>query len=394
MLSEFELKELLSDLEADHIERTASTNNTDKFCQAICAFANDLPNHRRPGYLLIGVNDNGRLSGLTVTDELLKNLGGIRADGNVLPQPLMHVAKFSLDGGDVAVVEVYPSDLPPVRYKGRVHIRVGPRKAIANEQEERVLTERRVALARSFDARQCHGATLDELALGQFDAYRREAVDPETIAANHRPVEQQLASLRLYDPERACPTHAGILLFGKNPRFFLPGAYIQYLKLPGMELTDRPEDQAEISGDLHSVLRELEGRLRLLIQTTMRPVSALEEKLLPDYPEWALRELLMNAVMHRNYDSNTPIRFYAFSDHIEIQSPGGLYGEATPENFPTRNSYRNPVIAEAMKSLGFVNRFGYGVQRAQTLLKLNGNPPAEFEFDEHTVLVKIYRRPA
>lgn len=60
----------------------------------------------------------------------------------------------------------------------------------------------------------------------------------------------------------------------------------------------------------------------------------LEEKLLPDYPEWALRELLMNAVMHRNYDSNTPIRFYAFSDHIEIQSPGGLYGEATPENFP------------------------------------------------------------
>jgi ATP-dependent DNA helicase RecG len=114
--------------------------------------------------------------------------------------------------------------------------------------------------------------------------------------------------------------------------------------------------------------------------------------LLPDYPEWALRELLMNAVMHRNYDSNTPIRFYAFSDHIEIQSPGGLYGEATPENFPTRNSYRNPVIAEAMKSLGFVNRFGYGVQRAQALLAQNGNPPADFDFDEHSVLVKVYRR--
>jgi len=109
----------------------------------------------------------------------------------------------------------------------------------------------------------------------------------------------------------------------------------------------------------------------------MRPISALEEKLLPEYPEWALRELLMNAVMHRNYDSNTPIRFYAFSDHIEIQSPGGLYGEATPENFPTRNSYRNPIIAEAMKSLGFVNRFGYGVQRAQALLAQNGNPPAD-----------------
>lgn len=392
MLTEDQLKGLLSDLETDQVERTESVSNTDKFGQAICAFANDLPNHRQPGYLLIGVKDGGALSGLVVTDELLKNLGVIRSDGNVLPQPLMNVAKFSLEGGDVAVVEVYPSDLPPVRYKGRVHIRVGPRKAIANEQEERVLTERRVALARSFDARPCPEAALDELALGQFDAYRREAVDPETIAANHQPIEQQLASLRLYDPERACLTHAGILLFGKNPRFFLPGAYVQYLKLPGTDLTDFPEDQAEISGDLHSVLRELEGRIRLLIQTAMRPVSALEEKLLPDYPEWALRELLMNAVMHRNYDSNTPIRFYAFSDHLEIQSPGALYGEATPENFPTRNSYRNPVIAEAMKSLGFVNRFGYGVQRAQALLAQNGNPPAEFEFDEHSVLVKIYRR--
>lgn len=393
MLTQNELIDLLANSETDRIERTASTHKTDKFGEAICAFANDFPNHRLPGYLLIGVNDSGTLSGLSVTDELLKNLSAIRSDGNVLPQPAMAVAKFSLEGGEVAVVEVLPSDLPPVRYKGQVHIRVGPRKAIANEQEERILSERRVALARSFDARACPEATIDDIALGQFDAYRREAIDPETVAANHRPIEQQLASLRLFDPERACPTHAGILLFGKNPRFFLPGAYVQYLKLPGTELTDLPEDQAEISGDLHSVLRELEGRLKLLIHTMMRAVSALEEKLIPDYPEWALRELMMNAVMHRNYDSNTPIHFYAFSDHIQIQSPGGLYGEATPENFPTRNSYRNPVIAEAMKSLGFVNRFGYGVQRAQALLAQNGNPPAEFEFDERSVLVKIYRRP-
>ncbi len=394
MLTDEQLRALLLDLESDRVERTESVSNTDKFGQAICAFANDLPDHRQPGYLLVGVKDDGALSGLMVSDELLKNLAAIRSDGNILPQPMMNVAKFSFEKGEVAVVEVFPSDLPPVRYKGRVHIRVGPRKAIANEQEERVLSERRVAQARTFDARPCYEASIDELALGQFDAYRREAVDPETIQANHRPVEQQLASLRLYDPERSCPTHAGILLFGKNPRFYMPGAYVQYLRLPGIDLTEIPEDQAEISGDLHSVLRELEGRIRLLIHTSMRAVSALEEKLLPDYPEWALRELLMNAVMHRNYDSNTPIRFYAFSDHIEVQSPGGLYGEATPENFPTRNSYRNPIIAEAMKSLGFVNRFGYGVQRAQALLTQNGNPPAEFEFDAHTVLVKIYRRPA
>jgi ATP-dependent DNA helicase RecG len=392
MLTEDQLHGLLTELEADNIERTVSVDNTDKLGQAICAFANDLPNHRRPGYLFIGVRDNGTLSGLRATDELLKNLGGIRSDGNVLPQPYMNIGKFPQPNGDVVVVEVYPSDLPPVRYKGRAYIRVGPRKGIANEQEERVLSERRVALARSFDARPCSEAGIDEIALGQFDAYRREAIAPEIISENNRSIELQLASLRLYDPQRTCLTHAGVLLFGKNPRFFLPGAYVQYLKLPGTDLTDLPDDQAEISGDLYSVLREVESRLKLLIHTTMRAVSPLSEKLQTNYPEWALREFLMNAVMHRNYDSNSPIRFYAFNDHIEIQSPGGLYGEATPENFPTRNSYRNPVIAEAMKSLGFVNRFGYGVQRAQTLLVQNGNPPGEFEFDEHSVLVKIFRR--
>ena len=393
MLSQEQLVVLLSDLESDRVERTESTNNSDKFGQAVCAFANDLPNHRHPGYLLVGVKDDGLLAGLAVSDELLRNLGGIRADGNVLPQPAMNVSKFSLAGGDVAVVEVLPSDLPPVRYKGRVYVRVGPRKAVANEQEERILSERRVALARSFDARPCAEAGLGDLALGQFDAYRRESVDAETIAANHRSVEQQLASLRLFDADRNCPTNAGLLLIGKNPRFFLPGAYVQYLRLPGSTLTDLPEDQAEVSGDLLSMLTELGARARLLIQHTLRPAKALQEKMLGDYPEQALRELLMNAVMHRNYDSNTPVRFYAFSDHIEIQSPGGLYGEATQENFPTRNSYRNPVIAEAMKSLGFVNRFGYGVQRAQALLAENGNPPAVFEFDEHAVLAKIFRRP-
>jgi ATP-dependent DNA helicase RecG len=383
----------MADVESYTTERTESIDNTNKFGQAICAFANDLPNHRRPGYLLVGVKDDGALAGIKVTYDLLKNMASISSDGNILPQPMMSVAKFSLAGGDVAVVEVHPSDLPPVRYKGRVHIRVGPRKAIANEQEERALSERRVALAKSFDAQPCSESKIEDLALGQFDAYRREAVDAETIAANHRPLEQQLASLRLYDPDRHCATHAGLLLVGKNPRFFLPGAYVQYLELPGTSLTERPIDQAEVAGDLQSVLKELLGRLRLLVKTTMVQVNPLQEKLVPNYPEGAIRELLMNAVMHRNYNSNSPIRFYVFADHIEIQSPGGLYGEATLANFPTRNSYRNPVIAEALKSLGFVNRFGYGVQRAQALLLDNGNPPAEFEFDEHSVLVRIHKRP-
>ncbi len=392
MLSTEEVLALLDDLESDRIERTISTNKTDKFGEAVCAFANDLPNHREPGYLILGAKNNGSRNRLQVSDQLLLNLGALRSDGNIQPLPSITVSKHTLSDGEVAVVQVMPSNLPPVRYKGQVWIRVGPRKAIANEQEERILFERRTVHARSFDARPCQESVLSDLALGQFEAYRREALAPEIIEANHRNIEQQLASLRFFDSSKVCPSFAGLLLFGKNPRFFLPGAYVQYLKLPGNQLTDIPEDQAEISGDLLSVLRELDTRLKSNIRTSLHQISALREKMLPDYPEQAVRELLMNALMHRNYDSNSPVRFYWFADHIEIQSPGGLYGEATPENFPNHNSYRNPVIAEAMKTLGYVNRYGYGVQRAQSLLAQNGNLPARFEFDPHSVLVIIPRR--
>ena len=111
----------------------------------------------------------------------------------------------------------------------------------------------------------------------------------------------------------------------------------------------------------------------------MKRTKGFEEKTIPEYPEWAAREILHNAVMHRDYQSNTRVRFYWFADCIEIQSPGGLYGEVTPETITRVNSYRNPVIAEAMKALGYVNRFGYGIQQAEAELKLNGNPPLAFD---------------
>jgi ATP-dependent DNA helicase RecG len=79
-------------------------------------------------------------------------------------------------------------------------------------------------------------------------------------------------------------------------------------------------------------------------------------------------------------------------DPLRVGDCLGHIVEATAQNFPTRNSYRSPVIAETLKSFGFLNRFGNGVQRAQALPADNGNPPAEFEFDAHSVLVKVYKR--
>lgn len=392
MVSLEQLVTMLDDLESDRVERTRGTRDTDKFSEAVCAFANDLPNHRLPGYLVIGVDDEGKPVGLSVTDQLLQKLGSLRSDGNIQPLPSLSVSKHVLPGGEVAVVEVQPSDLPPVRYKGRVWVRVGSRRGIAGEQDERILSERRISYARSFDATPCQDASIADLSLRLVEEYRAQIVAQDIIEANHRSTEESLASLRLFDLKVHCPTVGGVLLFGKNPRFFLPGNYVQFLRMPGETLTDTPLDQAEFAGDLRTLLDTLRDKFRVLNEVAMGRDDSFRERLNPDYPEWAVRELLHNAVMHRDYQSHTPVRFYWFTDRIEIQNPGGLYGEVTPATITRRNSYRNPVVAEAMKALGYVNRFGYGIQRAENELEKNGNPPLEFDFQDRVVGVTVRRR--
>lgn len=126
MITKDEIQELLHSTETYRVERTTSTGDMDKFQEAICAFANDLPNSRKNGYLILGAYDNGELSGLKVTDDLLKKIAAIRSNGNILPIPVMSVDRFQFPEGDLLVAEVSPSDLPPVRYRGRTFIRIGP----------------------------------------------------------------------------------------------------------------------------------------------------------------------------------------------------------------------------------------------------------------------------
>lgn len=199
---------------------------------------------------------------------------------------------------DVAVVEVQPADMPPVRYKGRVHIRVGPRRGFASEQEERLLSEKRTARMRAFDAQPCRGCALEDLVMDLFlVTYRTAAIDRAVIEENNRDVKEQLASLRFYDLGADCPTHAGVLLFAKDPLRWVPGAYVQFVRWAGTTMSDEPRDDK-----------------------------------------------------------------------------------------------RNPVIAEAMSTLGYVNAYGRGVVRSQDALRKNGSPPAEFITDEPTQFLATIRR--
>lgn len=391
-----ELAVLLADLESDRVERKASIADDKKIRQAICAFANDLPNHKKPGVLFIGVHDNGTCASLPITDQLLLDLANIRSEGKILPFPVLQVNKRVIAGCELAVVIVQPSDAPPVRFDGRTWIRVGPRRAMATPEEERRLNEKRRSRDLPFDIQPLPSANLDDLNAGFFQqSYLPFALAPEVLEENQRSLNQQLASVRFITPEpELCPTVLGVLVAGKDPRQFIPGQYIQFLRIDGTELGDPIKDQKEISGSLLDILRILDEILQINISIASDITSQSLEIQQPDYPIEALRQLARNAVMHRSYEqTNAPVKVYWFNDRIEISNPGGLFGQVNQQNFGQGiTDYRNPHLAGVMKDLGYVQRFGYGVPTAERALKKNGNPLAEFVIEDSYVLVIIRRR--
>ena len=168
--SDIELAAMMTDLESDLVERkeTFDGETPNAVRQAICAFANDLPGHRRPGVIFIGARDDGTPTGLEINDALLLKLAHCKTDGNILPLPTMTVGKHGLGGRDVIVVTVAPADSPPVRYRGRIWTRVGPRRALASAQDERILNEKRRHGDAPFDARPIRAAALADLDLPRF----------------------------------------------------------------------------------------------------------------------------------------------------------------------------------------------------------------------------------
>ena len=381
MITKDEIQELLHSTETYRVERTTSTGDMDKFQEAICAFANDLPNSRKNGYLILGAYDNGTLSGLKVTDDLLKKIAAIRSNGNILPIPVMSVDRFQFPEGDLLVAEVSPSDLPPVRYRGRTFIRIGPRRDIATEAEERILAERRMSFMATFDTMPCLAAKLSDV---NTELLRTKYLIPllgnELVESDTRPIEEQMAAVGMYDTEHQCPTYAAVVLFGYKPRRFMPGLYVQYVRFKGEDVTSEVENEIQLEGNYCELLPRLESLLELsVIKKKPVFVSILREEMVSNYPYQAIRELLLNACMHRDMQSNTPLRFYEFASHLEILNAGGLYGNARPENFPRINDYRNPLVASAMKTLGYVNMFSRGIGQVQTDLKENGNKPAQFD---------------
>ena len=363
--------------------------------EAICAFANDLPGHEEPGLVFVGVKDDGTIGDLSVTDRLLQQLADMKTDGNIVPPPSLTVEKHVLRDREVAVVTVQSSNSPPVRCKGVIHVRTGTRRDTATAQDERILNEKRRYKDFPFDIHPLPSAGLSDLNLTRFEnEYLPQAFSDEVLAANDRSLKEQLAATKMIAAvDQPIATVLGILAIGKNPQDFLPGAYVQFLRINGNELTDEIIDAKEIRGAIPELLGNLEDKMAAHNRTAVDITTDYLEKRTELYPTEALHQITRNAVMHRTYEAtNAPVRVYWFNDRIEVTSPGGAFGAVTIENFGERGlvDYRNPNLADAMKTLGYVQRFGVGIPIAKKQLMEAGHPEPEFNISADFMSVIIW----
>jgi ATP-dependent DNA helicase RecG len=199
----------------------------------------------------------------------------------------------------------------------------------------------------------------------------------------------------IVSPSDTTPTVIGLLALGKSPQDFLPGAYIQFLKIDGTELSDSVIDEDYIGGAIVELLRRAEEKLASHNRTGIDILSGPTHVKTPSYPSVAIQQILYNAVLHRSYErTNAPVRIYWFNDRIEISSPGGPYGNVTPDNFgqPGITDYRNPNIGDVLKTFGFIQAFGRGIAIARKELEKNGNPELKFEVNQSTVLCVLRKK--
>ncbi len=196
--------------------------------------------------------------------------------------------------------------------------------------------------------------------------------------------------------EDPTPTVLGILTLCPKPMQFVPGAFVQFLRFDGVDRSDEIIDAQRFDGPLEEAMRELDSAMRLHVRTSVDITSGRTEVRRSTCALDALKELARNAVLHRDFESSTaPVHVSWFTDRIEIINPGGPHGEITTETFgtPGLTSYRNPNLAEAMRVLKLVQRYGAGIPLARWALRANAQPGLEFEVDSRSIACTVRIRP-
>ncbi len=360
MLKTFDIQAALDEAisgESEQVEWKEA--DSDAVVRSACAFANDLGNCGRPGFILIGVDKRGDAVDADVSDEAIQRVVNRLTATKILPNPSCGVQRAKHQGREILVVRVEPYPVPPVvKVNGVAWVRVGTSTRRANEVDLLRLNERRPESHQPFDIRPFRDADLDALDRrrmhDQYDLSREADLNEESFPEFEKWLAQRNMA-RLAD-DRWIPTAAAILVHGVDPLTYFPGARVEFARYDGDDVDAPVISRRPVTGDLPSQLDTIWAQLNANNAEVAARDEGIRTIYAPEYPIEALKELARNLVQHRLYEgTNAPGRVSWFRDRIEFYNPGRPFGLASEGEFGTHADYRNPTIGGLLVDQGHVD---------------------------------------
>ncbi len=386
------IEEMRMTMEKQLFDRKSARIEATAIAAPMIAFAN-----ADGGLLALGIEDNGEVTGI---DDYLKNVNEILRAPIDFCQPSIMVETEIIDCTDsrgrenhILLIKIPQSSELHANHRDEVFLRVGDKSKKLTFDEGLQLMYAKGA--RYYENEPVYGSTIDDIDMAVVEEYCHK------IGYRKSPQEyiKQNKKFIVDVNGRQEMSGAAILLFGRNPQLFFERARVRFIKYEGTEV--------KVGADMNVVKdRIFEGRILDLVETTIDFVrSQIKEYTYlgpdagfvtePEYPEFVWKEIIVNAIAHRDYSiKGTDIQIKMFDDHITVESPGRLPGIVRLDNMREIHFSRNPKIASLLLEYEYVREFGEGIDRMYFEMEQAGLPEPEYRTEAFMVYATIKNKKA
>ena len=359
--------------EKESVELKSSLSLTNEIIETVSAFSNTMG-----GKIVIGIDDAGRIKGVEIGKGTIENLTN-RVSQNTDPKIHPRISVKKVEGKKIIVIEVKESLDRLVLAFGRPFKRVGKSTMrIGKDEYERLILEKHKERFQ-FDKQICEEANLEDIDGRNVKAYLKLREKNRNISSKIKiPLDQLLTNIKAATDKK--PTNAGILFFGKNPLKFISHAQLRLVRIKGVKIYGNILDRLDSNGTLWEMVDQAEEFIRKNIRLLgFRTEKSFRREDKFDYPIRALREAIINGLIHRDYFNLADVRVFIFDDRIEVVSPGPFPEGVTPKK--PKHKPVNKILSDLMYDIGYIEKYGSGIYLENELCLKNGNPKPVYELD-------------